>query len=74
MFSSCAAACPSKDWSEKHLFNSSLIGLQDLAFGRAIITFWTGSADLPKASILIGMDVSHSVYLYVALVFLSNRT
>ena len=53
MFSSCAAAYPSKVWSKKHLFNSSLIGLQDLAFGRAIITFWTGPPDLPKASVLI---------------------
>ena len=53
MYSTCAAAYPSEVWSEKHLFNSSLIGLQDLAFGRAIITFWTGPADLPKASVLI---------------------
>ena len=53
MFSSWVAACLSKVWSEKHLFNSSLIGLQDLAFMRAIITFWTGPADLPKALDLI---------------------
>ena len=39
--------------SKKHLFNSSLMGLQDLAFGRAIITFWTGPADQPKVSVLM---------------------
>ena len=49
MFSNWAAACPSDVWSEKHFFNFSLIGLQDLAFGQAIIMFWTGPADLPKA-------------------------
>ena len=53
MFSNWVAACPSDVWSEKHLFNSSLIGLQDLAFGRAIITFWTGPEDLPKALVLM---------------------
>ena len=53
MGSSCAAACASEVLSEKYLFNSSLMGLQDLAFGRAITTFWTGPADLPKASVLI---------------------
>ena len=53
MFSNSAAACPNEVWSEKHLFNSSLMGLQDLVFGRAIITFWTGPADLPKASVLM---------------------
>ena len=49
MFLTWAAACPSDVWSEKQLFNSSLIGLQDLGFGRAIATFWTGPADAPKA-------------------------
>ena len=53
MFSNWAAACPNEVWLEKHLFNSSLMGLQDLAFGRAIITFWMGPADLPKASVLM---------------------
>ena len=53
MLSNWAAACPNEVWSKKHLLNSSLMGLQDLAFGRAIITFWTGPADLPKASVLI---------------------
>ena len=53
MFSSWVAACPSEVWSEKHLFNSSLIGLKDLALRRAIIMFWTGPADLPKALVLM---------------------
>ena len=53
MFSSWAVACPSEVWSEKHLFNSSLMGLHDQTFRRAIIMFWTGPADLPKASVLI---------------------
>ena len=53
MFFGCAAACHSDFWPEKHLFNTSLMGLQDIAFGRAIITFWTGPADLPNASVLI---------------------
>ena len=53
MFSSWAAACPSEVWSEKQLFNPSLIGLQDLAFRRAIITVWTGPAGLSKALVLM---------------------
>ena len=58
MFSNWAAACLSDVWSEKHLYNSSLIGLQDPAFGRAIITFWTGPADLP---ISFSLDVPPTV-------------
>ena len=53
MLPNWVAACPSDLLSEKHLFNSSLMGLQDLAFGGAIITFWTGTVDLPKALVLM---------------------
>ena len=53
MFSNWAAACPNDVWSEKHLFNSSLIAFQEWAFGKAIMTFCTGPADLPNASVLM---------------------
>ena len=46
MFSSWAAACPNDVWSEKHLFNSSLIAFQECALGKAIMTFCTGPTDL----------------------------
>ena len=53
MFSNWVDACPNDVWSEKHLFNSSLIAFQEWPFGKAIMIFCTGPADLPNASVLM---------------------
>ena len=53
IFSNWAAACPKEVWSEKHLFSSSLMAFHECASDKAIMTFCTGPADLPRASVLM---------------------